>query len=205
VRLVPREGVTPRGATAGTPSAYADRRYADAELVDYSRPGFAVVYLEGEPRPAAPLAVALRGGGGGARFEPEAAAIPVGGGLVVENRSDEPRVVTCPAAGVLQRLAPGESLTFAARAAGELELFASGAPDALARVFAAPGPFAAVSAAGRYEIHDVAPGEHRLHAWHPRLPPAAQRVELAPGRMLRVDLELGVGLPPPGDGAGDAR
>ena len=77
---------------------------------------------------------------------------------------------------------------------GELALFVPGAPDAVARIFAAPGPFAAVSDAGRYALLDLPPGAHRLHAWHPRFPPTSQGVELAPGVVARVDLELGVGL-----------
>jgi hypothetical protein len=204
VRLVPHEGVAP-GETAGASSGgYGDRRYAGVELVDYSKPGFAVVYLDGEPAPGAPVALALRAGAGGLRFEPEAAAVAVGGRVVLANRSGEARVVSCPAAGLLRRLADGESLEIAAQQPGELELFAQGGPGARARVFAAPGPFAAVSDAGRYALVDVEPGVRTLRAWHSRFPPAARRVELAPGAVARVDLQLGVGLPSDA-GAGDAR
>jgi hypothetical protein len=204
VRLVPHEGIAPHD-TAGASSGYGDRRYADAELVDYSKPGFAVVYLDGEPSGAgAPVSVALRGGAAGLHFEPEGAVVAVGGRIVLENRSGEAHVVSCPAAGVLRRLDDGESLAIPAERAGELELFAPDGPDARARVFAAPGPFTAVSEAGRYALVDVEPGARTLHAWHSRFPPAARRVELAPGAVARVDLELGVGLPVDGS-LGDAR
>ena len=48
VRLVPRSGVTPGRREYGP---YADRRLRDVTFVDYSRPGFAVVYLDGPPPP----------------------------------------------------------------------------------------------------------------------------------------------------------
>jgi hypothetical protein len=194
--LVPREGAAPAGATP-----YGDRRYADAELVDYSKPGFAVVYLDGGAPPATPASVAIRGSRSGARLDPAHAAVGAGGELRVTNETRDPHVVSCPEAGVLHRIAPGESLRVPADRAGELSLFVPDAPAAAARVFVAPGPFATVSVAGRYELLGVAPGSHRLRAWHPRFPPGERRIELAPGRVERVDLALGVGL---GEG-GDAR
>lgn len=190
LRLVPREGVAPGSGGA----SYGDRRYGGVALVDYSKPGFAVVYVEGAPRPAAPLALAIRSGVGGVRFEPAHAALPVGGTIQVANRSDAEQVVSCPQAGLLRSLASGEELSLPAASGGELALFVPDAPDAVARVFAAPGPFSAVSDAGRYALLELPPGAHRLHAWHPRFPPASQGVELAPGVVARVDLELGVGL-----------
>ena len=152
VRLVPHEGLAPHQTAGASSSAYGDRRYADVALVDYSKPGFAVVYLEGEARPGAPVTLALRGSGAGLRFEPDAAAVGVGGRVVLENQSGEARVVSCPAAGLLRRLADGESVELAAEQAGELELFAPDGPEARARVFAAPGPFATVNDAGRYAL-----------------------------------------------------
>jgi hypothetical protein len=190
LRLVPRAGVTPSGGS--TP--YGDRRYSDVELVDYSKPGFAVVYLEAPAPSPPPLAVAIEGGAGGVRLEPAHAAVGLGGEIQVANRSDAAHVISCPELGVLRRLAPGESLAVPVRAAGEISLFVPETPDAVARLFAAPGPFAAVSDAGRYALLEVPPGAHRLRAWHPRFPPSAREVELAPGEVARVDLEIGVGL-----------
>jgi hypothetical protein len=201
LRLVPHEGVTP-AATAGSPSgAYADRRYADADLVDYSKPGFAVVYLDGPGAapPAEPLVVTIRPSAKGVSLEPEVGAVAVGSEVLVRNGDARPRVVTAPAAGILRALAPGDSLAIPAREAGELAIFVPDAPEAKARVFAAPGPYASVDAVGRFELLDVEPGARRLHAWHPRFPPSARSVELAPGRVLRVDLEIGVGLPESAD------
>ena len=203
VRLVPREGVSP-GGVAGAASPYGDRRYADVPLVDYTRPGFAVVYLEGTP-PAGvpPTRLAVHAGVGGLRLEPRHAAIPAGGRILLENRSDEPHVVTCPRLGLVWNLAGGASAEIRVPGPGSFELFVPGADAAVARVFAAPGPYSVADGAGRYELVDLEPGAHVLHAWHPRFPPAARLVELAPGQTARVDLELGVGLA--GEGEGDAR
>lgn len=203
VRLVPREGVSPGGVIGGA-SPYGDRRYADAELVDYTRPGFAVVYLEGTPLPGAPPThLAVRAGIGGLHLEPRHAALAAGGRIRLENRSDAPHVVTCPRLGLVRRLAVGESVEVPVPGPGSFELFVPGADQAVAHVFAAPGPYAVADGAGRYELVDVEPGTHVLHAWHPRFPPAARSVELLPGRAARVDLELGVGLA--SEGEGDAR
>ena len=73
-------------------------------------------------------------------------------------------------------------ITGAARGQGEAE----------ARVFAAPGPFQVVSSAGRFALADLDPATARLHAWHPRFPPATDPVSLAAGTATRVDLELRV-------------
>jgi hypothetical protein len=197
LKLVPHEGVSQQGSTAGSSSsAYGDRRYSGTALVDYSKPGFAVVYLDGPPleSPGAPLVVTLRSEGDGAALAPANGAVALGGEVVVRNAGDTPHVVSIPAAAVLRALAPGDSLAIQAREAGELEVFVPGASAAAARVFVAPGPFAVVSDAGRFELLDVEPGARRLHAWHPRLPPSERSVELAAGRVVRVDLEVGVGL-----------
>jgi hypothetical protein len=193
VRLVPHEGV-PAPGVAGGSTAYGDRRYADAELVDYTRPGFAVAYVErGAPADSA-LRLAVRAGLGGLRLEPAHAALAAGATVTVENHTRQRHVVSCPEAGVLRPLDPGDSLAFAAPP-GELAVFVPEAPDAAARLFAAPGAFAAVDDAGRFELLDLEPGADTLHVWHPRFPPRARRVELVPGRVTRVDVELGVGLP----------
>jgi hypothetical protein len=193
VRLVPHEGVARK--TAGATGGYGDRRYSAVGLVDYSRPGFAVVYLDGEPAgPAGPVRLALVSGAAGLRFEPDAAALSVGGRILIENRTGEAHVVSCPASGVLRRLEAREAVEVLVERAGELEVFAPDGAAAHARVFAAPGPFATVSDAGRYALVDVPPGPRMLHAWHSRFPPAARHVQLAPGSVERVDLELGVGL-----------
>jgi hypothetical protein len=202
LRLRPHEGSAP-GPTAGAPKdAYGDRRYSDAGLVDYSKPGFAVVYLErgGEGAPA-PAEIAIRArAGGGVVFAPAHAATAVGGEIALRNLDTQPHLVSIPGAGFVRSLAAGDRAVVSASAVGALEVFAPGAPDAAATVFVAPGPFAPVNESGRFEILEVAPGPNRLGVWHPRLPPAAREVALTTGQVARVDLEIGVGR----DGNGDA-
>ena len=191
LRLVPREGVEPRAAGAASP--YADPSFRDVELVDYSRPGFAVVYLEGTPSPGGRATLRIRDGQLRPYLEPEQAAVGVGGSLRVENASAAPHVLSLPGAERLHRLAPGEAVEIELAAAGELALFLLDVPEALGRLFVAPGRFAVASSAGRFELRDLAPGRFRLGAWHPRFPPTSRDLELEDGRVLRVDLELGVG------------
>lgn len=200
LRLRPHEGTAP-AATAGAPQdAYGDRRYAGTGLVDYSRPGFAVVYLErGRAEASGARVLAIRAGAGGVAIEPAHAATAIGSGVELRNQDAAPHVVSVPAAGIVRALAPGDRLLLPADRAGAFEVFVPGAREAAATVFVAPGPFAAVNESGRFEILDVAPGPNRLGVWHPRLPPATREVALAAGRVARVDLEIGVGREQHGD------
>lgn len=192
VRLVPRDGVAAITSSGGS---YADREVADAEFVDYSKPGFAVVYADGAAAPAGRAEIAIRAGIAGATFEPPNTALAAGGAIAVANESDEPHVLSCPSARLVRRLAPGESVEIAADVAGELELFLLDTTGAQARVFAAPGPFAVVTTAGRFALADLAPGPTRLHAWHPRFPAASVDTDLGAGKSTRIDLELRVERP----------
>ncbi len=200
VRLVPREGVTP--AAPGSHS-YGDREFEGVELVDYSKPGFAVVYLdpqgaEGErsstsaPRARDRASLSIRAGATHAIFDPPQAALGAGGEITVANQSDAAHVVSCPAAGLVKRLAQGESIAIAVATPGEWPVFLLDVAGEQARIFAAPGPYRVVSSAGRFELLDLEPGRAHLRAWHPRFPAASAWVDLAPGKSQRVDLELRV-------------
>lgn len=196
LRLVPHAGVEQAAAP------YADRRYADAELVDYSRTGFAVVHLEGPPGPPTPRVLRIRSGLAGLALDPPHAALAVGAAVEVENATDRPRVVTCPDLGIVRALEPGRSFSFALDRAGGIRIFVPGDPGATAHLFASPGPFSVVDASGRYELLGLEPGAHRLRAWHPRFPPVARELELGAGRVERHDIEMGVGLEAAGHGGG---
>lgn len=189
VRLVPREGVA--AITKGGAS-YGDREVADAQLLDYSKPGFSVVYAEGAAPPAGEAKLAIRDGVADAEFDPPHAALGAGGAIHVKNESAVEHVLSCPTGRLVRRLAPGESVSIATDAAGEWSLFLLDAPSAAALAFAAPGPFAVTSNAGRFALSDLAPGTARLHAWHPRFPPSSTSVDLGAGASTRVDLELRV-------------
>jgi hypothetical protein len=189
LRLVPRDGVAP--ARPGNAS-YGDRRLRDVEFVDYSRPGFAVVYVEEASPPGGELELAIRESRLGTRVEPAIGAIGASGRLVVRNESRIAHVISYPAAGAVLSLGPGERVELRVPRAGEQGLFLLDA-SAAATIFAAPGPYVVVSSTGRFSLSDLTPGRRELRVWHPRFPPTVRSVELAPDARVQVDLELGVG------------
>jgi hypothetical protein len=188
--LVPRDGVT----VSKTPGGYGDRRMRSVTLVDYSRPGFAVVYTPGEPsRARGDIELSIVEGRSGIAIEPSQAAASAGGRLVVTNRSSSPRVLSCPGSALVRELRSGEQVSVDLAKAGEYAVFLLDVPEATSTVFAAPGAWVVVSESGRWQLDDLDPGRRELHAWHPRLPPTSRTVELSPGAVHRLDLEVGVG------------
>jgi hypothetical protein len=191
VRLVPREGLP---AQTGRSASYGDRRLAGVELVDYSRPGFVVVY-DAEGRAAGTtetLRLAVRDGVSGPRLDPAHGALRAGGAIEVVNQAGDAHVVSCPGAGLVRRLEPGAALHVDVPTPGEWPVFLLDAPQDPVRIFATPGAFSVVSEAGRFELADLEPGRHELAAWHPRFPPTTATIEVQPGEVVRVDLELRV-------------
>jgi hypothetical protein len=172
--------------------AYGDRRLADVELVDYARPGFAVVWLEGSATPAAGARMTLRANEFETRLEPTWAALASGGTLTLFNGTPEAHTVSCPSLALVRRIAPGDSLELRVTDAGAHALFLLDRPQIEGGVFAAPGPFAVLTQNGRFELRDVAPGHARLHAFHPRFPPVARGIDVIADETVRVDLEMGV-------------
>ncbi len=189
LKLVPREGVTPHQA-GGSP--YADRRMRDVTFVDYSKPGFAVVYLDAGPSVGGSAELLIRTTGVRTRLDPPQAAVGAGGVVVVRNASAAPHVLSAPALGVVRRLEPGEQVELALPDAGEQSLFLLDVPRSESTLFVAPGPFAVVSAEGRFELSGIVPGRYAVLAWHPRFPPARASLDLGPNRVVRLDLEMGV-------------
>jgi hypothetical protein len=188
VRLVPKAG------SERAVEAYSDRRLRDVERVDYQQPGFSVVFASAAARGAGePAAFVLESRAGRVRFAPAQDATDLGRGFDVTNGSGATQIVSVPAAGFVRSLASGETAHVTPAEAGELEVHVLGdaAPPAL--VFVAPGAFAEVGSDGRYELRGLPPGAVEIRAWHPRLPTTgAQRVELADGQALELDLEIGV-------------
>lgn len=185
------------GSGGGGSGSYGDRRMRHVRLVDYSRPGFAVVYVDGEMPPEqqatrTDVAVSIRPGGAGVHIEPANAAVSAGSRVQVSNASLEDHILSCPAAGLVRHVAPGETVAIDVRSPGEYPLFLLDVPSAESRVFAAPGTFAVVSPSGRFELTDLQPGRHELHAWHARLPPTSRWIDLEPGGVQRVDVKVGV-------------
>jgi hypothetical protein len=192
LRLVPRDGVHVPAA-GGDGGSYGDRKLRDVTLVDYARPGFAVVWLEGAPARGENARVTIRANEFETRLEPAWAALASGGTLELLNASPEAHTVSCPSLGVVKRLAPGESLALVVPETGAHALFLLDRPQVEGGVFAAPGPFAVPTQTGQYELRDVAPGHWKVHAWHPRFAPVARSADVDADETLRIDLEMGVG------------
>jgi hypothetical protein len=190
VRLVPHEGAPSHPEMQG--GAYGDRRLRDVQLVDYSKPGTSVVYLDLGTRPGGRAEIAVEDSVAGARFEPRFAVVGAGGELTVANRTHSEVVVSVPAVNRIERIAAGASLAVPPDRAGSLDLFLLGA-DAPARVWVSPGPWVRPDANGRFALSGLAPGRVTLRAWHPRLPSAAAELDLRAGETATVNFEIGVG------------
>jgi hypothetical protein len=189
-------------ASGGSGGAYGDRRMRDVERVDYSRPGFAVVYVDApddaDPAPL-PGELTIVDGPVHAVLDPADLALRTGSRLVVRNAGRSAHVVSVPGLGVLASVAPGRTLEMVVDRAGPHALHLLDAPGTSARVFATSGPFARVSESGRFAIPDLPPGRYAVHVWHPRLPPVTRTVELPADTVLQVDLALGLHAPREGD------
>lgn len=190
VRLVPRQGVTP--SPGGGASSYSDPRLRDVRLVDYSRPGFVVVYADAPERAPTVLSLAIREGRLGPHIDPQRAALGAGGVLRVANETSQARVVSLPEAGVLERLEPGATLELALEDSRAHAVHLLGSPHASAEVFVAPGRYAVASPAGRWSLRDLPPGPVTLHTWHPRFPPTVRETQVPSDQLLELDLEIGV-------------
>ena len=90
-KLIPVEHA--KSGTGGGGS-YGDRRMRDTTFVDYSRPGFALVYLTSGPRSSAPTELVIRSTRFATRLEPANAAVGLGAPIHVVNRSRQPQVVS---------------------------------------------------------------------------------------------------------------
>ncbi|MEZ4353191.1 MAG: carboxypeptidase-like regulatory domain-containing protein [Myxococcota bacterium] len=193
VRLVPRAGSASSGA------GYGDRRLATVKRFDYAHPRFAVVVASTTaPDPDAPALLRVQDTKQGPRLEPTHAATSPDAGLRITNETTRPRILSLPSAGRLIRVEPRESVDLPALAPGEQLVHLLGeAPneDTHALVWVAAGARAEIAPSGRYVLRGLPPGRHALEAWHPRLPPSPERVvDVGPGRVERVDIEIGVDL-----------
>jgi hypothetical protein len=192
VRLTPRQGVTPPPATRSG-GGYDDPRLRGVRLVDYSRPGFAVVYLDGVAPGQSSAAIAIRTTALGVRLDPAGVALGATGKLRLANETREPHIVSLPRSGEVQELRPGERLEVELADPGPHPIYLLDL-EAEAVAFAAPGPFSVVDSAGGWQLKNLAPGPATLRTFHPRFPSAAQQVRIAAGERQRVDLEIGVDL-----------
>lgn len=192
LQLIPRPGVNPGHAGGG---AYASPAMRDVTFVDYTRPGFAVVYAEGTPPRASVTHLAIRRSALRVRLDPDYSATGVNGAIAVVNETAELHVVSDPSAGIVRALEPGATLTIEPLSDGLHSIYLLDSADATAHVFVAPGPYAVVSERGHFELPNLPPGVVQVHAFHPRFPPVARVIDLPPNEATRVDLQMGVALP----------
>jgi len=182
-----REGVKP---THKHDPVYKDPRFANVETVDYGKPGFMLVYLEGPPSPAGTTVFAI----GDARegFDRKSDVVGVGGEIVLTNVGSRRRVVSCPDAGLLEAIEPSHELRIAASKVGAWEVSLVDSPVDSTLVFVSPGPFTIVSESGLWALRDVSPARGTIHVWHPRLPGTSRPVEVLEGVVTRADLVVSV-------------
>jgi len=192
LRLVPHAGA-PKPGGGGS---YGSLRLRDVGLVDYSTPGFAVVFVNEGTKPGGAAVVTIRDTHVEPRLEPDHLAIGDGGRITVVNASVAAHILSYPAAKLERRLAPGERFEIDVPGAGEQGVFLLDVPEASTTLFVAPGRFAVVTTAGDYELRDLEPGAVELRAWHPRFPPLSTQLQLAPDASVHVDLDMGVGIEP---------
>lgn len=188
VQLVPREGVVPAPAGKG---AYGDRSLRGVELLDYSRPGFAVVYTDGDA-PTDVVDIVIRETSHLTRLEPKQSVAGAAGSIRIHNETSEPHIVSDPIQGTLRTIKPNEVLVTDAPSAGFHAIHVIDRPGLQTGVFVAPGPYAVVSPRGRYELNDLEVGRRTIRAWHGQFPTVSHLVHLRSDRQTRLDIQLGV-------------
>lgn len=189
MRLVPREGVTPGSRGSG---AYSSPALRNVRFVDYSRPGFAVVYVDGPTSPRDSALIVIRDSRHFARLQPKETAVGQAGSIVIVNETSRVQAVSAPAAGNIYRIGPGQRVEISQPASGLHSLYLLESAEVTARVFVAPGPYAVVSSRGKFRLDGLRPGKTRLHTWHPYFPATERQIDVPRDGAVRVDLEIGV-------------
>lgn len=197
VKLVPKKGASVQGG------GYGDRRLSRVRRVDYSHTRYAVVFAPtATPVATSPARFAVRESLGGVRLVPAFSVTRPESGVELTNDTQEDRIISIPGVGRLERLAPGRSVTIRGLPLGESSIHLLGASErateAPAQVWVTEGVFIEVDSDGRYVLHGIASGRHEVRAWHPRLPPSPiHHVQLSPGVVERIDIEIGVDVQEP--------
>ncbi len=190
--------LSPKASQHNASSGYGDRRLAHVKRVDYSHPGFAVVFLSAEQaKTGPPVEFVIRDGPRGPRIDPDLASATTLSDIRIRNATQIDRLISVPAVGYFSRLKPGDSDRLDVIEEGELTLHLLGrnadGAGSKAKIWISTGPIVEIDATGRYTLRHLDRGQHELRAWHPRLPPTApQTVDLERGDVRRIDIEIGV-------------
>jgi hypothetical protein len=93
----------------------------------------------------------------------------------------------------LGTIPPGGSAEATAASEGLIEIVTASTKEPLARVYAAPTTWIALSRSdGRVVFNDVPPGRYRLVSWHPRLPGTASDIVLVADKVNHASIDVGV-------------
>ncbi|MBM4379631.1 MAG: carboxypeptidase regulatory-like domain-containing protein [Deltaproteobacteria bacterium] len=143
--------------------------------------------------PAVPLVLEERDG----RFVPEVGAVVAGQGLVLRSSARAAHTWSAARGAVpLFRLAQPAGAPELARALapgeGPVRLQCEEHPQAVTHLFVQPnGQFATTDEAGHFEVRGVAAGFHTLEAWRSGWPARRQTVEVPPGGVRELQVQLG--------------
>ena len=205
VRAEPKRGAAPfqrsvptydRAVVPAAPPA------GDFALVDYAGLEGIVVCIEpadrgaSATRPSPPVVVTIRP----APTPPPLSAAVVGQPIEVVNAGGEPVEVYSVSEGNafdLGVLRPGERKSQPTMSPGMIELIDGRTYAPVARVCVVRGHQARLTRAGTpVTFNALPPGDWKVAAWHERLPGAEQTLRLAPGKVRRTDLAIGVNALP---------
>ncbi len=179
--------------------AYASRSLNHAVLFDYTSLKNAVVYAERadtapEPPPAPPAAMRVMKWSRGIILDPALIFVTVGSSLTVSNETDQEEGVCTggdsPAPFMISVPAKGRTETRLG-GIGLYQIFSLEDPGSRADVFVTGPYFGRVDDKGRYSF-SLPPGRYRVTAWHKRLPPQTNELELREGENRSLDFVLSV-------------
>lgn len=198
-RVTARGRDMPSDGAAG--GGYSSRKARFFEKIDYSQLKDFVVWLETTnavsfPKPDKPVQVVVQKD---ATFKPHVMPVVVGTTVEWPNADDIYHNVfsfSDPKPFDLG-LYKDEVKRITFDKPGRVDIFCSIHKNMSCVILVLANPwFAAADEQGRYAIRDVPPGRYTLKAWHERLPPHAQEIEVGAGTTNRIDVIMGVsGLP----------
>jgi hypothetical protein len=201
VRAEPKTGYKPPADDAGyggsdVPGAAVHDH--DFHLIDYRRLDQIVVWVEPQGA-AATSATPLNASVDLLRADPGNVSLVSNGGRVTLNGPKKTgSYVLRTDTGELIDVPVGQAV-FVPQKAGVVEVLADDNDEPAATIFVSPTPWAKkVVSKQSAKFAPLPPGQYRVTAWHPILPGGSQVVDVAPGKLSKLTLTVGVNsLPKP--------
>ena len=197
----------PKIGTAASPAHVATYDGSDTPAggtgafarVDYSDLHDIVVFLESAdakaaiPPPAAPVTIDLKEDDSSAGISGVAG---VGQTIIFRNTTSSVLAAYSVSDGNqfnLGTIPPGGVARAEAKSPGLIEIVTDSAREPLARVYAAPTCWVALTQSGSTAaFNDVPPGHYRVVSWHPRLPGSTVEADLVADRVSHSSIDVGV-------------